>query len=63
MGILPATIVFLLVTVANVINSYYLIKANEGLKKRQLEVKKGLQINNDYANLMYQVIEGSLFYL
>ena len=31
-------------------------KANEGLKRRQLETKKGLQIDNDYANLMYQVI-------
>lgn len=55
MGIIPASLVFLLVTAANVINTYYLIKSNEGLKKRQLEVKKGLKIDNDYANLMYQV--------
>ena len=60
MGIIPAIVVFLLVTLANVINTYYLIKANEGLKRRQLETKKGLQIDNDYANLMYQVI--ILFY-
>ena len=55
MGIIPAIVVFLLVTLANVINTYYLIKANDGLKRRQLETKKGLQIDNDYANLMYQV--------
>ena len=56
MGIIPAVIVFGLVTLANVINTYYLIKANEGLKRRQLEVKKGLEVKNDYANLMYQVM-------
>ena len=56
MGIIPAVIVFGLVTLANVINTYYLIKANEGLKRRQLEVKKGLEVKNDYANLMYQVV-------
>ena len=55
MGIIPAVFVFGLVTLANVINTYYLIKANEGLKRRQLEIKKELEVKNDYANLMYQV--------
>ena len=55
MGIIPSILVFLFVTVANLVNSFYLIKSNEGLKKRQLEIKKEIQVDNDYANLMYQV--------
>lgn len=55
MGIIPTIIAFLLVTWANVINTKYLIDANEGLKKRNLQVHNGMVIENDYANLMYQV--------
>ena len=55
MGIIPTIIVFFLVTVANIINTRYLIESNEGLKRRQLSMKEGLKIDNDYANLMYQV--------
>ena len=53
MGIIPTIVAFLLVTWANVINTKYLIDANEGLKKRNLH--NGMVIENDYANLMYQV--------
>ena len=56
MGIIPSILVFLFVTVANLINTHYLIKSNEGLKKRQLEIKKEIKVDNDYANLMYQVL-------
>ena len=55
MGIIPTVIVFFMVTVANIINTRYLIESNEGLKRRQLPMKNGLKIDNDYANLMYQV--------
>mgnify|MGYP000085416240 CR=1 FL=1 len=55
MGIIPTLIVFFLVTIANIINTRYLIEANDGLKKRSLPTKGGLKIDNDYANLMYQV--------
>lgn len=55
MGIIPTIVVFFLVTVANIINTRYLIESNEGLKRRQLPMKDGLKIDNDYANLMYQV--------
>ena len=55
MGIIPTIVVFLLVTYANVINTKYLIDANDGLKKRKLQVRNGMVIENDYANLMYQV--------
>ncbi len=55
MGIIPTIVAFLLVTWANVINTKYLIDANEGLKKRNLQVHNGMVIENDYANLMYQV--------
>ena len=55
MGIIPTIVAFLLVTWANVINTKYLIDANEGLKKRNLQVRNGMVIENDYANLMYQV--------
>ena len=31
------------------------MEANEGLKKRNMNIRGGLKIDNDYANLMYQV--------
>ena len=66
MGIIPTICIFLAVTWANVINTKYLISANDGLKKRNLQIRNGLKkrnlqirnglvIENDYANLMYQV--------
>ena len=55
MGIIPTICIFLAVTWANVINTKYLISANDGLKKRNLQIRNGLDIENDYANLMYQV--------
>lgn len=55
MGIIPTICIFLAVTWANVINTKYLISANDGLKKRSLQIRNGLVIENDYANLMYQV--------
>lgn len=55
MGIIPTLIVFFLVTAANIINTRYLIESNDGLKRRQLPTRDGLKIDNDYANLMYQV--------
>ena len=55
MGIIPTIFIFLAVTWANVINTKYLISANDGLKKRNLQIRNGLVIENDYANLMYQV--------
>ena len=55
MGIIPTICIFLAVTWANVINTKYLISANDGLKKRNLQFRNGLVIENDYANLMYQV--------
>ena len=55
MGIIPTICIFLAVTWANVINTKYLISANDGLKKRNLQIRNGLVIENDYANLMYQV--------
>ena len=55
MGIIPTICIFLAVTWANVINTKYLISANEGLKKRNLQIRNGLVIENGYANLMYQV--------
>ena len=55
MGIIPTICIFLAVTWANVINTKYLISANDGLKKRNLQIRHGLVIENDYANLMYQV--------
>lgn len=55
MGIIPTICIFLVVTWANVINTKYLISANDGLKKRNLQIRNGLVIENDYANLMYQV--------
>ena len=54
MGIIPTICIFLAVTWANVINTKYL-SANDGLKKRNLQIRNGLVIENDYANLMYQV--------
>ena len=47
MGIIPTIVAFLLVTWANVINTKYLIDANEGLKKRNLQVHNGMVIEND----------------
>ena len=55
MGIIPTICIFLAVTWANVSNTKYLISANDGLKKRNLQIRNGLVIENDYANLMYQV--------
>ena len=55
MGIIPTICIFLAVTWANVINTKYLISANDGLQKRNLQIRNGLVIENDYANLMYQV--------
>lgn len=63
MGIIPTIIVFFLVTVANIINTRYLIESNEGLKRRQLSMKEGLKIDNDYANLMYQLFGLFGYYL
>ena len=56
MGIIPSLIVFFLVTIANIINTRYLIEANDGIKKRALPMKSGFKIDIDYANLMYQLI-------
>ena len=60
MGIIPTICIFLAVTWANVINTKYLISANDGLKKRNLQIRNGLVIENDYANLMYQVAASGL---
>lgn len=49
------TIMYLLVTAANVINTYYLVDANDGIKRSKLPLKSDMKIENDYANLMYQV--------
>lgn len=55
MGIIPMTIMYLLVTAANIINTYYLVDANDGIKRSKLPLKSDMKIENDYANLMYQV--------
>lgn len=49
------TIMYLLVTAANIINTYYLVDANDGIKRSKLPLKSDMKIENDYANLMYQV--------
>ena len=63
LGIIPSIFVFFLVTLANIINTHYLIEANEGLKKRNLNIRNGLKIDNDYANLMYQLYGMSGYYI
>ena len=55
MGIIPMTIMYILVTAANIINTYYLVDANDGIKRSKLPLKSEMKIENDYANLMYQV--------
>lgn len=45
MGIIPSLIVFFLVTIANIINTRYLIEANDGIKKRALPMKSGFKID------------------
>ncbi|KAK8819844.1 hypothetical protein WA538_001949 [Blastocystis sp. DL] len=55
MGIIPMTIMYLLVTAANIINTYYLVDANDGIKRSKLPLKSDMKIENDYANLMYQL--------
>lgn len=57
MGILAATVLFFFMAWVNLLNAKYLIEATEGIKKRVMKVdKQELNITNDYAKIMYQVV-------